>query len=205
MKERFLILLWIPVVYFIYTIGMLYGLLFIVVNLGVYEICKRDGDVLLKCAAILHMFGVVFLGILPIKELCLVVLVVVANDTFAYFGGKYFNFSKFMKKKIFPRVSPKKTVGGFIYGIIFGSLIGCLFIFLSDSLRDYCFFTIPICLLAVAGDFLESKFKRICGIKDSGEGLFTERLLRGHGGIYDRFDAIALAGPGMFVLTKLFL
>lgn len=204
MKDRLWILLWIPALYIIYLAELLPILLMVVIILGFYEITKRKTITWWKPIAVIHMAGLYFLVLLSAEEIIFVSLVVIANDTTAYFGGKYFNFLELMKRKIFPVTSPKKTVGGFIYGVFFGTLTGW---FLADQLglpHSYNYLAIAVCLLAVAGDFAESKFKRHCKIKDSGEGLFTEKLMKGHGGVYDRFDAVSLAAPGVIVLKGLF-
>lgn len=127
-------------------------------------------------------------------------LVTWAGDTAAYFVGK-----RLGRRRLAPRTSPGKTVEGGIAGLA-GSLAtgACLGIFLDD----YANFPIAPPMgaliglgLGVAGqlgDLAESRLKREAGVKDSG------RLLPGHGGILDRFDALFFAVPlayGMIVLN----
>lgn len=108
------------------------------------------------------------------------------NDTFAYFAGKTFG-----KHKMAPRISEKKTWEGFIGGAIgtvlmpfvLRSLLGGI------STSDILYVAIPCIILAPAGDLIESKVKRIYGVKDSGT------LLPGHGGFLDRIDALLLTVP----------
>ncbi len=109
-----------------------------------------------------------------------------ASDTVAYFSGRFFG-----KRKLFERLSPKKTIEGFIGGTIASALVG---IAAHAVLGTY---TLPVWLLigvlmafaGTAGDLVESMFKRQAGIKDSGT------LLPGHGGILDRFDSTFFAAP----------
>lgn len=121
----------------------------------------------------------------------LTLLVVFSGDIGAYFIGR-----KCGKRKLWPLVSPKKTVEG-AFGGVLGSLLGALlFVYIWHLLKfpalDYLkvmFFALIAAPLAQAGDFLESFFKRVSGVKDSG------RLLPGHGGLLDRIDGLVLIWP----------
>lgn len=119
-------------------------------------------------------------------------LMVWGNDVFAYFGGKTFG-----KNKLAPTVSPNKTWEGFWFGIL-GALVG-----LSVAM-----YAIPIVfpvhglVLAPAalvvsifgpiGDLTESRLKRAANVKDA------SNILPGHGGFFDRFDALILAAPAFY-------
>lgn len=108
------------------------------------------------------------------------------NDTMAYFVG-----SMFGRRKLFERISPKKTWEGFIGGGICTILVAWGVSFLLDAFTPAQW----IALAAVAaifgtlGDLVESMLKRSLNIKDSGT------LLPGHGGLLDRFDAFIFALP----------
>jgi phosphatidate cytidylyltransferase len=113
-------------------------------------------------------------------------LLIWTNDTFAYFSGRLFG-----KTKLFERISPKKTwegtVGGIIFTLILGYIIGA---YINEG--DEMFWMISALIIApcaIFGDLLESLFKRSLNIKDSG------KILPGHGGILDRFDAALFAIP----------
>ena len=116
------------------------------------------------------------------------------NDTFAYLVGKNFG-----KKKLFERISPNKTIEGFLGGLAF-SVLGGYALFLITNLL-----TLPIWLgLAVImsifgtlGDLIQSKFKRQAGVKDSGT------LMPGHGGLFDRLDSIIFASPFVYAYLQL--
>lgn len=129
-------------------------------------------------------------------------LVTWAGDTAAYFVGKSFG-----RRRLAPRTSPGKTVEGGIAGLAGAMMTGlCLGFFLDDNTN---FPITPAAgaviglLLGAAGqlgDLAESRFKREAGVKDSG------RLLLGHGGVLDRFDALFFAIPlayGLIVLNRM--
>ena len=112
-----------------------------------------------------------------------------ACDSAAFFFG-----SKWGKKKIFPRVSPKKSYIGSIAGVIASFFVMTLFQYfglLGTMFTGYDIFIFSLItgVLGQIGDFLESLIKRDVGVKDSGT------LLRGHGGVLDRFDSLIFAMP----------
>ena len=120
-------------------------------------------------------------------------------DTAAFFFG-----SKFGKSKILPEVSPKKTWVGTIAGLI-SSLV------LLTGLHHYGYFSglielkdaVVIALITGGfgqlGDFAESLLKREAGLKD------TSNILRGHGGILDRFDSLSFAAPLTLLYCNYFI
>ena len=118
-------------------------------------------------------------------------VIVFVGDATAYFYGR-----KYGRRPLWAKVSPKKTVEGALAGLV-GSCIGAaIFTIVWHSLRQppieftkIFFFTIFGAPLAQGGDFLESFFKRVSGVKDSG------KLLPGHGGLLDRIDGLAFTLP----------
>jgi phosphatidate cytidylyltransferase len=118
-----------------------------------------------------------------------------ACDSAAFFFG-----SKFGKKKILPLVSPKKSWVGSISGFVATMLVVYAFYFYNafgDYLLSYHLVVLGIIYGAISqfGDFGESLLKREVKIKDS------STLLKGHGGVLDRFDSMLIAAP----LTYLYL
>jgi len=115
---------------------------------------------------------------------------VIATDTSAYFGGRRFG----IPGTFFPRLSPNKSLAGAIFGIGGGILAGGLAICVIVRLESN-FPVVPglvaaslIPMFAVMGDLLESRVKRLCGIKDF--TVLGKPLLRAHGGVNDRVDAL---------------
>ncbi|MGR5142853.1 phosphatidate cytidylyltransferase [Photobacterium sp. DNB23_23_1] len=131
------------------------------------------------------------------KLVMLVCFLVWAADTGAYFSGK-----RFGKHKMAPAVSPNKT----IEGLIGGAVLAVAVIWAGAALMDIPFASLSSLLLiaivtviaSVLGDLVESMFKRVSGIKDSGN------ILPGHGGILDRIDSLTAALP-VFALLYLWL
>ena len=104
-------------------------------------------------------------------------------DTLAYFGGK----SK-GRRKLAPLISPNKTWEGVWFGVAGGStvslILGYSFLTFDNSILLVLAFSTVF--FAIVGDLLESLFKRMANLKDSGN------LLPGHGGVLDRVDSLWL-------------
>lgn len=123
-------------------------------------------------------------------------LMVWANDIFAFFGGKSMG-----KHPLAPRISPSKTIEGFIWGVV-GSFIALILcqLLIADYPLTWAVsipFAVIAGLMGPAGDLAESKLKRASGIKDS------SALMPGHGGMYDRFDALLFSAPASIVYFRL--
>jgi len=123
-----------------------------------------------------------------------VLAVIVSGDAGAYHVGM-----RIGRHKLYPIVSPNKSIEGAIAGFI-SSLIAA-WIIGSIFLRDVPLGRVLLCSLAVAcagqiGDLIESMLKRNFGKKDS------SNLLPGHGGILDRLDSLLFAFPVMWALMK---
>jgi phosphatidate cytidylyltransferase len=114
-------------------------------------------------------------------------------DTFAYLLGLVFG-----KHKLFERISPKKTwegaIAGYIMSLVAAWLISLFYVDLS--LRQWFIFASLIAVFGTLGDLTESMLKRSFDLKDSGN------ILPGHGGILDRFDAVLLAIPAIFIYLQ---
>lgn len=124
--------------------------------------------------------------------LILLTAVVAGSDTGAYYAGKAFG-----KRKLFPQVSPKKTIAGGMGGLLAGlTTAGLLYFFAPADTRLLVLLASAVLLVVVgiAGDLTESMIKRSMGVKDSGTILF------GHGGILDRIDSLLLTGPVLYYL-----
>ena len=125
----------------------------------------------------------------------LLLLVVVSTwimDSAAYFGGIHFG-----RHKLFERVSPKKTVEGFLFGLAAAVLSGIAagYWISSIPLKAAIACTLLVGIFGPLGDLLESRLKRDAGAKDS------STLLPGHGGLLDRFDSWIFVMPLLYLLT----
>jgi phosphatidate cytidylyltransferase len=142
----------------------------------------------------LPCLSLVYLLRYPAWQEALIVLLFVnfGMDSAAWFFGKNFG-----KRKLWEKVSPKKTVEGLIGGVISTGLLGSILWQLFFSERSLLLFGV-FCLLgliAQVGDLVQSKIKRQFAIKDS------STLIPGHGGVYDRIDSLLFLAP--FYVTAL--
>lgn len=117
-----------------------------------------------------------------------------ATDIFAFFAGRALG-----GKKLAPEISPNKTWAGLAGGVVASAVIGLLSSFMfSGSWIFFVTVSIFLSLVEQASDLLESKIKRIFGVKDSGN------LIPGHGGILDRLDGLMLVAPVTFIIINAF-
>ena len=123
------------------------------------------------------------------------------NDTFAYIVGKSIG-----KHKLLERISPKKTIEGFVGGILFAVLAGYLIskyyiqaspAHLDKSIQIWTIIAVIAGVVGTIGDLIESKFKRVAGVKDSG------KIMPGHGGILDRLDSVLFVAPFVYLFYQI--
>ena len=111
-------------------------------------------------------------------------LIVWTTDICAMLTGKHFGGPKLTS------ISPKKTWSGLIGGVVASILLGSvLSMFFKASITFFAIFSGILAIIEQASDILESKFKRIFEVKDSGN------IIPGHGGIMDRIDGLTLTAP----------
>jgi phosphatidate cytidylyltransferase len=123
-------------------------------------------------------------------------------DTCAYAVGKVIG-----RKKIFPLLSPKKSLEGCIGGVLGAALIGGLYgyFFVEAAFPDQrvagviAFICAVGAVMSMVGDLAASAIKRNHNIKDYGN------LIPGHGGIMDRFDSMTVTAPMIYFLTLLMI
>jgi phosphatidate cytidylyltransferase len=118
-------------------------------------------------------------------------------DSAAYFGGISLG-----KHKLFPRVSPKKSWEGAVFGFcfaIFAMVIAHNTIVTFLSSWDAIIIGIIVGTVGQMGDLVESLLKRDAGIKDS------SHLIPGHGGMLDRFDSLMFVAPVVLLYMKFFV
>ena len=117
-----------------------------------------------------------------------------STDIFAFFAGKILGGSK-----IAPEISPNKTWSGLAGGIFASMIIGFMSSFMfAGGVMFFIFLSAFLSVIEQLSDLLESKFKRIFGVKDSGT------IIPGHGGILDRMDGMMLLAPLTLMIVTFF-
>lgn len=154
------------------------------------------------------IFPFIFIVLIPFGEkgfnpkiIISIFIIIWTNDTFAYIVGKSFG-----KHKLLERVSPKKTIEGFVGGLLFSIIAGIIiskyYIVPKPNYQNKLLFiwtvsAVIISIFSTLGDLIESKFKRIAGVKDSG------KIMPGHGGVLDRLDSIIFVAPFVYLFYKI--
>jgi len=146
--------------------------------------------------------GCIFLTMIPYKDndfakflIMGIFLLIWVNDSFAYVVGKMVG-----RTKLFPSVSPKKTIEGSFGGYFF-ALLTAYFLAKYEtniSLAQWFILATVVVVMGNLGDLIESKFKRAAGVKDSGA------ILPGHGGMLDRLDSMVFAAPFAYLTLNIF-
>jgi phosphatidate cytidylyltransferase len=128
----------------------------------------------------------------------LLIVCIWINDTMAYIVGSLIG-----KTPFFPSISPKKTIEGTVGGMILAMVTAAVFgyYFGSSWLAWYHWIVIAgiAAVFGTWGDLIESRLKRLAGVKDSGS------IMPGHGGFLDRFDSLLIATPFLWVYINYFL
>ena len=189
------------VLYLLHYIGLLLPTLF------VCELFRRSATPLANLGATL--LGVLYVAV-PLSLLLYVpvlagdgvwrpetvlcyIFIIWANDVFAYLVGMTFG-----RHRLCERLSPKKSWEGFFGGLAGAVATGLAAAYALDT--NYWVWgglALVASLSGVAGDLVESMFKREAGVKDSGQ------VIPGHGGVLDRFDALLLSAPYVFLYLLL--
>ena len=120
------------------------------------------------------------------------ILVVQSSDVLQYVWGKLFG-----KHKIAPKLSPSKTVEGFVGGVVSASVLGGLLYWLTPfNPVQAVLMSLLICLMGFLGGLVMSAMKRSVGVKDWGN------MISGHGGMLDRMDSLCFAAPIFFHVVR---
>ena len=179
----------------------------LIVIVAAYDIfCNRiEGGVMrlaLSCLAIIYQplfYSFAFkLREVPNGEYLIISLIILiwTTDTFAYFLGMAFG-----KHRGIFKVSPKKSVEGYIFGLI-SAFLGAYVLYLifghAVTWKMMLLTAISAGIFGQFGDLVESLIKRDIGVKDS------SRIIPGHGGVLDRFDSFIIAAPAFYMLLIIF-
>lgn len=137
-----------------------------------------------------------FGGIVAFVPMIFVLSTAILSDTGAYFTGRIIG-----GYCPFPQISPSKTLSGYLGGLCLGGMSPLVFalIIKVDLIFGQIFILLGVGLLlsvaSMAGDLLQSHFKRKNNVKDTGT------ILPGHGGLFDRFDGILGASLMLFLIS----
>lgn len=128
------------------------------------------------------------------SAMLLILVLTAASDIGAYVVGVNFG-----KRPLAAKISPKKSIEGFIGGIIITIVIAYfLQPYFDFSVLQMLAMALLVAVMGTYGDLLESKFKRDFGVKDS------SNLLPGHGGFLDRFDSMIFSTAFVYVILVIF-
>jgi phosphatidate cytidylyltransferase len=122
-------------------------------------------------------------------------LVIWASDTGAYYVGTAFG-----KRRLYEKISPKKSIEGFMGGTAAAMIVALLCAFWlvkSLSAVEAVVLGMVLALAGTLGDLAESLLKRSAGVKDSGT------LIPGHGGVLDRMDSMLFAAPVLYYYLRM--
>lgn len=193
----------------LYTITIVSSLLLLI-----FELFRNKGSAILNLGA--AYLGIFYIGLFSTSLLGLrefypnvdelyerggyLIITILAGiwigDSAAYYGGTAIG-----KHKLFPRVSPKKSWEGAIFGFIFsiGAMILAKLIVLDFiSWNNVVLIGIIIGIFGQIGDLVESLLKRDAGVKDSSS------IIPGHGGVFDRFDSLLFVAPAVWFYLRYF-
>jgi len=128
----------------------------------------------------------------------LLIIFIWINDTMAYIVGSLIGRTPF-----FPSISPKKTtegsVGGMVLAIAAAGVFGHFWGYQWLAFQHWMVLAGIAAIFGTIGDLVESKLKRMAGVKDSGN------IMPGHGGFLDRFDSLIFAAPLAWIYIYFFL
>ncbi|MEM8775101.1 MAG: phosphatidate cytidylyltransferase [Pseudomonadota bacterium] len=156
---------------------------------------KEDRPLLFGAVLWISLGGLAFLFIREesgLLWLVWLILVVISSDVAGYFAGRWLGGPKF-----WPAVSPKKTWSGTVAGWIAAGVVGAFFSVKLANLWIIVPLSIAAAFAGQMGDIAQSAVKRRRGVKDS------SNLIPGHGGVFDRFDAMLGAGVLVLLLKKI--
>lgn len=171
------------------------------------QLFKKNSTQLEKHSKYLYLIGYIIIPFIALLKLPYIAntyepriiigifILIWTNDTFAYLTGKSLG-----KNKLLERISPKKTIEGFLGGLVFSIIAGFILSYFFSFYSSIIWISSAIfaSTFGTIGDLIESKFKRLASVKDSG------KIMPGHGGILDRLDSIIFVVPFLYLIFKTF-
>ena len=176
---------------------LVFSLLFLFRLSEITQVHHRLGWIILGLIYLPLLLGhLIPLRMLPDGQqwIFMTIIVIMCCDSFAYFVGR-----KIGKRKLYPAVSPNKSIEGGIAGLA-GSVLAVLlvkFTFLPViGVIDGILIGLLLGVMGQLGDLFESLLKRACQVKDSGT------IIPGHGGMLDRLDSLLFAFPVVYYIAR---
>jgi len=131
--------------------------------------------------------------LLGLEYLLFILFIIWATDTGAYFSGKFFG-----KRKLWPKISPNKTIEGALGGLTLALIVALIFHIVYPFTYSITYIAVVAILISIVGqigDLVASAIKRTYDVKDSGN------ILPGHGGILDRLDSLLFMIPLLYIIN----
>ena len=176
---------------------LVFALLFLFRLPPITEVHHRLGWIILGLIYLPFLLGhLIPLRLLPDGQrwIFMTLIVIMSCDSFAYFIGR-----KIGKRKLYPAVSPNKSIEGGIGGLV-GSVFAVIlvkFTFMPFlGILDAIAIGLLLGTMGQLGDLFESLLKRACQVKDSGN------IIPGHGGMLDRLDSLLFAFPVVYYVAR---
>lgn len=142
---------------------------------------------------LIPIYSVIKLRFISSEILFWMFAIIWSTDIFAFFAGKILGGAR-----LAPKISPNKTWSGLLGGVIASMAIGFMSSFMfSGGVLFFIFLSALLSIVEQISDLLESKFKRIFGVKDS------SNIIPGHGGVLDRMDGMMLVAPLVLFLVTI--
>ncbi len=144
---------------------------------------------------LIPIFAVCKLRMISVDVLFWMFAIIWVTDIFAFFAGRTLG-----GPKLAASISPNKTWSGLVGGTLASAVIGFItsFMFSGGGIIFFVAASILLSLIEQISDLTESKFKRIFGVKDSGN------IIPGHGGVLDRLDGMMFSAPFVLILVTIF-
>ena len=165
-------------IFYLFTLGCV---IYVIIFYEVYKFFKNLSYLIYFYLIVSFInFSLYLYNYLDIFIFNLLIFIIVIFDTSSYLIGKAFG-----RNKIFKKISPNKTLEGYIGGVLSTNAICLVILLLNFSILNIHHFILInlIVIFSIIGDLIQSFFKRKNLIKDS------SNFLPGHGGFFDRFDS----------------